>query len=171
MNKVQTKRLLNVARALREAHAAKKKFDMGQWVYGERSCIVSDWNDETNRPVYKNEEANFCGTPACALGHYAARTDLQRILKVSVLKDSHGVPFASMDYFGKEAGSGTGYWDDGHLPEHFGLTHSELEELFGGDGCDNARTALQAARYIERFVAKKQFPGRDTDKQPNEFYY
>lgn len=52
MNAVQRKRLLNVARALRDS-PDPSAFDM-RWY---------------NHP---------CGTPACAAGHYAARRDLQR---------------------------------------------------------------------------------------------
>lgn len=50
-------RLLNVARALREA-PNPEKFDMGSEIHRR------------------------CGTPACAWGHYAAREDLQSAWKV-----------------------------------------------------------------------------------------
>ncbi len=168
MNKVQTKRLLNVARALREAHAAKKKFDMGKWVFGDETALSHDFDLDKNCTITKNEEANFCGTPACALGHYAARTDLQRILKVSILKNHEGIPYATMDAFGGEPGCD---WDDEVVCQHFGITDDEFYELFDAEGCGGARTALQAAKYIEKFVVKKQFPGRDTDKQPGDDYY
>lgn len=53
MNKINAKRLENLARAAAEADP--KNFDME--VYGT------------------------CGTPGCVLGHYAARRDLQRTFK------------------------------------------------------------------------------------------
>jgi hypothetical protein len=39
--------------------------------------------------------------------------------------------------------------------EHFGISTGEAMEMFDVSGCGGARTALQAARYIERFVAEK----------------
>jgi hypothetical protein len=57
----QNARLLNVAKALRDAAEAKKFFCMRD------IAIVRD----------------DCGTPACALGHYAARRDLQATFELS----------------------------------------------------------------------------------------
>ena len=127
LTKVQTKRLLNVARALRDAHAAKMKFDMEKWVFGDEGSIErSAYNYDTNSYGKAcNNEAEFCGTPACALGHYASRTDLQRVLKVSILKNDDGVKFASMDYFGGQKGDGVDFWD-ANLRDHFGLDADEL---------------------------------------------
>lgn len=164
LTKVQETRLLNVAKALRDAHAARKKFTMEKFVFGQQDQISSgDYNYETGEygPAC-NQEENFCGTPACALGHYAARTDLQRLLKVVVQKDYRGAKFASLAFFGTEADGDDNcpQYDDEKFEQHFGLDYHEMEELFGGDGCGNARTALQAAKYIERFVKQKQFPGR-----------
>ena len=160
MNKVQTKRLLNVARALRDAHAAKKKLNMEKFVFGDENAVESEYNEEKGDYVYCNVEKNFCGTPACALGHYAARTDLQRLLKVSILKDYHGVPYATVDRFGGEPGCD---WNNEEVEEHFGINSDEYNELFDWDGCGDAKTPLQAAKYIERFVHRKQFPGRNND--------
>ena len=157
MNKVQVKRLLNVAQALRDAHAAKKKFDMEKYVFGDECAISEDWDEKTCSRVFTNDEANFCGTPACALGHYAARTDLQRLLKVSILKDYHNVRYAAVDRFGSTPGTG---WSVSEVVDHFGIEEAEFYELFDFDGCGGAKTPLQAARYIERFVKQKQFPGR-----------
>jgi hypothetical protein len=156
MNKVQSKRLLNVARALREAHAAKKAFDMERLVFGHRNQV--EFDEEQGKTV-QTDDANFCGTPACALGHYAARTDLQRILKISIFKEK-GAPAADVVYFGTKRKS-VDYYDESIWADHFGLDDSyEMEELFGFAGCNEAKTALQAAKYIERFVQKKMYPGR-----------
>ena len=140
MTKVQKKRLLNVARALRESKRPKL-FKMDYYVYGE-------WFYSFMTPEEFKTEVEFCGTPACALGHYASRTDLQRLLQVEktsgrehpdakMVFRSNGVP---ADIFDRE------------VQEHFGLDEEESEELFGSHGCDDARTPVQAARYIERFV-------------------
>ena len=114
------KRLLNVAKSLREAAPKRKKdgkFSMEDYV-------------------------NRCGTPACALGHYAARTDLQKTFKIR-----NSLYYNNEFYLSQP--------DDGG-EEHFGIYADEHVELFGVDGCDNAKTPIQAARYIEGFVKRKQ---------------
>jgi hypothetical protein len=127
---VHAERLLNVARALREAP------DNGNFTM-EFYC-------------WSGKEFD-CGTPACAIGHYAARQDLQRLFFI----DEHG---ALMVHYPN------GDWNiivssDPYNPsvplQHFGITHEEWGELFYIDGCGNAATAIEAAEYIEQFVAKK----------------
>ena len=46
-------------------------------------------------------------------------------------------------------------YDSDRSLEHFGINHEEAEKLFGAQGCGGARTSKAAARYIERFVARK----------------
>ena len=108
LTKIQEKRVLNVAKALRDAHAAKKKFDMGTFVFGTVGDIESEYDYDAEKYTYCNREANFCGTPACALGHYAARTDMQRLVKVAYLKDKDrgGVKYAQIAFFGEKAEAG-----------------------------------------------------------------
>lgn len=161
MNKVQSKRLLNVARALREAYAARKKFNMDKFVFGQASAIDDgEYDFDSNSYCGSvNNEAEFCGTPACALGHYGARTDLQRVLKVAYLKSDDGVKYAKLQFFGTNEDVD---FSSHRLQDHFGLDVNELHELFDYDGCGGAKTALQAAKYIERLVAKKMYPGRNT---------
>ena len=122
MTKVQKKRMLRVARALRES-PNPKGFTM--------SCYV---------------DPNFCGTPACALGHYGSRRDLQKTLKVQIFADkvtarlvfcSDGVP---------------AYYDDEKIMEHFGIDYEQTLDLFGPDGCGKAKTPAKAADFIEDFV-------------------
>lgn len=171
MNKVQAKRLLNVAKSLRDAHASKKnsKFAMDTFVVGQEDYLSTDANGKVC-----NTEAEFCGTPACALGHYASRTDLQRLLKIAIKKTEEGVPFAELQFFGTSS-----YAMDITLPEileHFGITEEESNMLFNWDGCDRAKTPLQAAKFIERFVQEKLYPGRNPNRQTllqkyNENYY
>lgn len=160
LTKIQEKRLLNVAKALRDAAAARKRFDMGTFVFGTFGLVKSNYDCNTETTTYCNTEANFCGTPACALGHYAARTDMQRLLKVAYLKDKYkgNVEYAAIAFFGEEADQHTTcpQYDDPKFVKHFGLDYSEMDELFGGDGCGGAHTAIQAAKYIEKFVKSKR---------------
>lgn len=147
MNHIQEKRLLNVARSLRES-ADPKNFDMGLFV---RSRVIG------------KDENGFCGTPACALGHYAARRDLQKLLKIKVTYDPigiyrEGVTTARVMYLGgrkNHMGSGNCMVIDEPIQEHFGIDDAENKELFDSTGCGNAKTPKAAARYIERFVARK----------------
>ena len=125
MNKVQARRLLNVARALREA-PDPAKFSMHAY------CD------------------NTCGTPACALGHYAARGDLQRLLAIRV-DPSDGRKLWWMQL---RDGDRTVSHRSEAVLDHFGIDGYETDELFGGDGCGGAWTPKQAARYIERFVKR-----------------
>lgn len=69
-NERQDRRLLNVARALRES-PNPKAFTMLRFVHGD---------DSFSNTV--GSAADWCGTPACALGHYGSRTDLQKIVKI-----------------------------------------------------------------------------------------
>ena len=129
MNKVHERRLRNVIRALEES-PNPKAFTM--------SCFVN--GDEFD---YRTGGNHFCGTPACALGHYAARRDLQREFRV--ITDHNGVryledPMSAIDKSMK----------------HFGLRDLEFQELFGAEGCGDAKTTKKAIRYIEKFIERKK---------------
>lgn len=123
---MNAERLLNVAKALRECTGPEDDFDMNTFVHGG------------------------CGTPACALGHYAARTDLQSFL--------HVVQVNAIDkYFCMRLVN-----DDLDLDfvetilDHFDIDNDQFHELFSCDGCGHARSRAAAAEYIERFVAERQ---------------
>jgi len=122
MNKRHAKRLLNVAHALRES-PVPENFTM--FFYGKS-----------------------CGTPACAFGHYAFRTDLQRKFR---LKFSLSEPVYVVD---NDDGFIVHY-DSNQVGAHFGIRAHEAEELFGFGGCGGALTPKEAARYIERFVKSR----------------
>lgn len=109
------RRLLDVARALREA-PNPKRFKMDDF-------------------------GGFCGTPHCALGHYAARKDLQKTFSLTLIR-------GNLRMQGK-------IWDWGRIARYFGITGTEAFELFGSDGCHFAETPIEAAEYIEGFVAHK----------------
>ena len=117
MNKVHERRLRNVIRALKES-PNPKAFTM--------SCFI-----------------NSCGTHACALGHYAARRDLQREFRV--ITNDRGVRGLDECMFAAEKSR-----------KHFGLDDGEFAELFGTTGCGNAKTAKKAIRYIEKFIERKK---------------
>jgi hypothetical protein len=122
-------RLLNVAKALRES---KNPEDFSMAAYAH------------------------CGTPACALGHYAARTDLQDAFKL--IAGSGGLYLK--EAVSPHLSSGL-YCAGAAVCEHFGaieLFHDGDEDCDGNVitpvGCGNPATALAAAEYIERFVAE-----------------
>lgn len=119
MNK---ERLLNVAKALRES-PAPDDFDMGSY-------------------------ANGCGTPGCALGHYAARTDLQAAFRLA-----QGLTQACPTL--QTVSGSYAAWDSKAVLEHFGIDEAQAIELFDVVGCNAARTAVEAAEFIERFVARE----------------
>lgn len=129
MNKRQANRLLNVARALRES-PKPEAFDMHSY--------FNISNDE-----------NWCGTPACALGHFGSRRDLQSLMRpgysnpegfgdslpVLFYNNNKQVDFASRT-----------------IEKYFGITSDQTYELFSMIGCGKARTVDAAATYIENFV-------------------
>lgn len=124
MNK---ERLLNISKSLRES-PAPKKFSM--------------------------QVIHRCGTPACALGHYIARKDLQDVFE---LRQGYGFQMIGDDKFVE--------LDAPAICDHFGITPMQALELFDepqdvdddgdptGGGCGGARTAIEAAEWIENFVA------------------
>lgn len=126
----QDRRLLNVARALRES-PAPEDFDMD---------------------FYRK----FCGTPACALGHYAARRDLQ---------STFFFPENSRYIWKLVRPQFEIFYDSPCVQTHFGLDEDESPEIFGGNGCGNAKTAIQAAKYIEKFVKNRKAKRERANKQ------
>ncbi len=122
MNK---ERLLNVAKALREA-PEPEKFTMIQFVH-----LAPEGG---------------CGSPACALGHYAFRQDLQSAF--------------TQDTFGPQSGIGCASEE---VLVHFGITEMQACQLFDSRGCDDANTPTEAADYIEKFVETDGEHGRDDD--------
>jgi hypothetical protein len=108
-------RLLNVARALDEAP------NPGEFTL---SCYTHD-----------------CGTPGCALGHYAARADLQDAFKLA------DVELVTAN------GEVIGYWDFEVL-DHFEIHALQAEELFGPGGCGGATTSAAAAANVRDFVRR-----------------
>jgi hypothetical protein len=123
-------RLLRVAQACRES-PHPQAFNMGMFVHA-------------------------CGTPACALGHYGARQDLQNVYRV-IRSCRFGNDQRDMVAYDLEAARRGAYRPDVDevAYEHFELDYRQYTELFACDGCGGAQTPEQAADYIERFVARR----------------
>lgn len=136
MNK---ERLLNVARALRES-PNPDRFDMGLYVHDPYSYEPNDDADILEAPD------GWCGSPACAMGHYAARTDLQDLLYIR----DDGFHRFRMAF---SATQQSAYHNSRKVLAHFDLDDEQIEELFGSFGCGFAKTPTEAAEYIEKFVA------------------
>lgn len=123
---IHAQRLLNVALACRES-PSPDRFHMG------------------------NDVHHKCGTPACAMGNYAARTDLQDFCSIREINVA-GEPFFEM-WIGESRAFC--FWDSEENCSYFGITPTEGYALFYARGCGDAKTPNQAAEYIERFVARK----------------
>lgn len=91
-----------------------------------------------------------CGTPGCAWGHYCHRRDLQN----EFMLDKHGDPVSvSTDEEGRHRDAEL---SSDMIDKHFDLPSTAVVKLFGSHGCGNAQTAIEAAEYIERFVAEHE---------------
>jgi hypothetical protein len=131
MNARQAKRLLNVARALRES-PKPEAFTM--------SCYIRGDGVDADRV-----KTNWCGSPGCALGHYANRTDLQRLMQIS--NTCLELVYHESQYAVR--------FDHVQIQDHFGIDRGQCHDLFGSDGCGGAKTPIAAAKFIEKFVKTK----------------
>lgn len=129
MRAIHLRRLLNVVRALEES-PNPERFTMAQ--YGHE-----------------------CGTPACALGHYCARADLQSAFLLSK-HTNRGESEQPTWPAPKDDITFALAFDDDEVLTHFGINNAEADVLFGSEGCDGARTALEAAAFIRAFVARRE---------------
>ncbi len=133
MKAIHRKRLENLARILREAAARKLDFDMGQWGFA---------------PDYDHDKDEYvgCGTPACALGHYAARRDVQG--RFNLTKEGN------VSILGRVTDSCL----LNNAALHFGMSNDDAVKMFGGneyDGHNKAKTPAGAAQYVERYLARQ----------------
>lgn len=100
---------------------------------------------EKHEPTYDQQRyVHSCGTPACALGHWAAANPDRWYVGV----DSQGDP----DIFLRAADQMS--LDDASCAE-FCLTSREEARLFGLSGCSHARNAKDAAAFIREFVRSR----------------
>ncbi len=138
MRTIHKKRLLNVAKALIDEARWRKKnpprgpedmFTMGR--YG-----------------------NPCGSPACAIGTYASRRDLQRAFVLKVDGEFGFDVFDAADLY-------ISHEDGENICTHFGITSADADALFGGEGCGGAQTEHEAAAFIRAFVKRKEREARN----------
>lgn len=132
MRELHQQRLLTVAQALREA--PKKHFKMSEYA--------------------KMEEGATCGTPACALGHFAARRDLQSFIRIETMQEWNEYEEDLGLRYTRNHGGYSLTYDDERICNYFGISNPEAEELFGAYGCNRATTPKKAAKYIEQFVKR-----------------
>lgn len=125
---IGNQRLLNVARALRESNKPEK-FTMHLYGYSD------------------------CGTPACALGHYAVRTDLQDIFQ---LVRSNNVGSLLTIIKTGLIHHDNGIDEDNIVRSHFAISYSDGCRLFSFYGCNRAKTPIEAATFIENFVKSRR---------------
>lgn len=121
-------RLLHMADALDAAQARQdslppnKRFTMATW--GHEAIGM-----------------NECGTPACALGHYA------------VTKEAQSRGWNLSIYGHLETPDRNDVMKSAR--KEFGINDREIVRLFSGNGCGGAQTPREAANYIREFVFDK----------------
>lgn len=122
-------RFNNAIRALQES-PAPHWFNMHTYGY------------DSNPDSPLDRDQNPCGTPACVLGHYGFRTDLQSAFQLDDgnLVTCNGRPV---------------HYSEQMVADHFGITRSDAFLLFYQHGCGGAETPVQAIKYIRDFVALK----------------
>lgn len=102
-----------------------------------------------------------CGTPACLLGNYALRTDMQSAFAAKPSAFA-AKPAGEADAMGLVVSTKTGravWCDDLDVREHFDITSEEADRLFDADGCNSAGTDRdKALAYVEHFMATGETP-------------
>lgn len=127
-------------------------------IYAQRLLNVALATREAIDPFSMQYFAHPCGTPSCALGNYAARTDLQQdfiIGRTELGTKSWGGRPNEWWPQHLESGDSDGV-DSEVVCKYFGLTYIEVRELFAQHGCGGASNNKEkAASFIEAFVARK----------------
>lgn len=158
------KRLRNVVTALRDAAKNEKLtrlFSMQQYGYSSHfSTLMSQLEDTADEKCMKTPALvgayeklrrertipHNCGTPSCALGHFALRGDLQRTFTLTskgqlvLRKKKHRSLHA----------------DSEEIRDYFGLVDDDAELLFGSEGCNKATTPTEAADFIEAWIKNQE---------------
>lgn len=135
MNK---RKLLKLADILEAAHRR----------YARRKGGINPDNQYNQRWFahdFQGKEHRGCGSPACALGHWAAahpRTWFTDWLgEVGIWRDAY--------ITGDNRRSASAGID---AEDEFGLDGGQVKDLFGVAGCGGAKTAREASKYIREFV-------------------
>lgn len=99
-----------------------------------------------------------CGTPACCMGEYASREDLQD--EFSLKSVSAEDWYEGIGIVLRKTGLGVSPFGL-RVASHFGITVADAEDLFGSEGCAFANTPDEAAHYIEEFIKHKRLEALD----------
>lgn len=112
-----------------------------------------------------NIPKHWCGTPACVLGNFAARRDLQRLFTIDL--------DAASDFYVACNGEPFYFHDAEKACDYFGLDSNddELDKLFGSNGCGNAQTPQEAIDFIEEVIARKKAGRSFPPSKPTELVY
>ena len=101
---------------------------------------------QQHEPTYDQQRyVHQCGTPACALGHWAAANPDRWYIGLDSLGDAH-IFCRSNDSLDLDEASCL----------EFSLSSREAVRLFGLSGCNHARTAKDAATFIRSFVRSRE---------------
>lgn len=112
-----------------------------------------------------------CGSPACVLGNYAARSDLQSLLTLSLGRQDGGFSPLMLAQTLTPGGQyePTAYWSR-EVFEHFGISALDAEELFAAPsdededsdpndyepgGCGDAKTPEEAVHFLTMWMVKR----------------
>lgn len=119
-----------------------ERFTMATYVHNREAPY--EINGEESRPPLE-----WCGTPACVLGNLGAREDLQQLLRI---RDGalEFVEHVATDVLN------IGSYSDERIRDYFDLTTNECYDMFGCDGCNDAKTLDEALAYIESFIADNE---------------
>jgi hypothetical protein len=137
---MNTERLLLAVRAIEEAEHPER-FAMAGYIHGP----------DPYGALQEYPKA-WCGSPACILGHLAAREDLQDFFKAQDMSLVYNTPIDEWSNYVS--------FTDARLSAWFGLTSGEMLELFGSEGCGGATTVEEASEYIKQFIALKDIDSR-----------
>lgn len=96
--------------------------------------------------IYMGSYIKPCGAPACVLGHYCAREDLQ---------DDFSVRYRGIISRNANPNDNSLGFDSIEVRRHFDLRFDESHAIFGEYGCRNARHPEQVSEFIRDFVANK----------------
>lgn len=110
-----------------------------------RDCVKALNEVQTNRfymedylDEYPKESNNWCGTPACVLGHW-----LVREMSKMPTEERRFNPMLRLETLMTTVFS---------IKHGYGLTADQRDELFGSYGCDGAKTKKQAIAYLQHFI-------------------
>ena len=96
-----------------------------------------------------NNYVHACGTPACVLGYFASRVDLQR--KFVLAKNAQGYMTCQLRVQDHDYPVD---YEDTQVLGYFGINREQAEYLFGGGYPNDGKTPAQMRRKIRKFIDK-----------------